>query len=242
MPSAFDPASLLPRIELRVLLLLAIAAAGAWAFIELADLVREGDSLAFDRALLLALRDPADPADLLGPGWLEGVGRDITALGGAGVLALITAATAAYLILIGKPHAAVFVVVAVLGGLVLSTVLKIGFARPRPDLVPHAAVVYTPSFPSGHAMLSAATYLTLGALLARMHAQRAVKVFFLGMAVVLTVLVGVSRIYLGVHWPTDVLAGWAAGAVWASVCLLAARWFQRRRVVEKSIDGRNLDP
>lgn len=242
MPSAFDPASLLPRIELRVLLLLAIAAAGAWAFIELADLVREGDSLAFDRAMLLALRDPADPADLLGPGWLEAVGRDITALGGGGVLALITAATAAYLILIGKPHAAVFVVVAVLGGLVLSTVLKIGFARPRPDLVPHAAVVYTPSFPSGHAMLSAATYLTLGALLARMHAQRAVKVFFLGMAVVLTVLVGVSRIYLGVHWPTDVLAGWAAGAVWASVCLLAARWFQRRRVVEKSIDGRNLDP
>jgi undecaprenyl-diphosphatase len=242
VPSAFDPASLLPRIELRVLLLLAIAAAGAWAFIELADLVREGDSLAFDRAMLLALRDPADPADLLGPGWLEAVGRDITALGGGGVLALITAATAAYLILIGKPHAAVFVVVAVLGGLVLSTVLKIGFARPRPDLVPHAAVVYTPSFPSGHAMLSAATYLTLGALLARMHAQRAVKVFFLGMAVVLTVLVGVSRIYLGVHWPTDVLAGWAAGAVWASVCLLAARWFQRRRVVEKSIDGRNLDP
>lgn len=229
------------RIELRVLLLLAVIAAGAWVFIELADVVREGEAASFDRALLLALRNPADPSDPLGPRWVEEMGRDITALGGFAVLFIVTAATAVYLLLIGKPHAALFVIVAVAGGEVLSTLFKAGFARPRPDLVPHGATVYTASFPSGHAMLSAVAYLTLGALLARMHAQRAVKVFFLGVAVLLTILVGASRVYLGVHWPTDVLAGWAAGAVWASLCLLAARWFQRRGAVERSVDGDAAD-
>jgi undecaprenyl-diphosphatase len=226
-----------PRIELRVLLLLAVVAGGAWAFVELADAVRDGGSASFDRTLLLALRNPVDAADPLGPRWVEEVGRDITALGGLAVLFIVTAATAVYLLLIGKPHAALFVVAAVAGGELLATLFKAGFARPRPDLVPHGATVYTASFPSGHAMLSAVTYLTLGALLARMHAQAAVKVFFLGVAVLLTVLVGASRVYLGVHWPTDVLAGWSAGAVWAALCLLAARWFQRRGAVEPSVEA-----
>jgi undecaprenyl-diphosphatase len=223
------------RPELRVLLLLAIVAGGAWAFVELADLVLDGGALAFDRTLLLALRNPADPTDPLGPRWVEEIGRDITALGGLAVLFIVTAATVVYLLLVGKPHAALFVLVAVAGGEVLSMLFKAGFARPRPDLVPHGATVYTASFPSGHAMLSAVTYLTLGALLARMHAERAVKLFFIGLAVLITLLVGASRVYLGVHWPTDVLAGWSAGAVWASLCLLAARWFQRRGAVEPSL-------
>src|SRR5690606_26095037 len=94
---------------------------------------------------------------------------------------------------------------------------------------------YTASFPSGHAMMSAVTYLTLGALLARLHRPPALKAFFLGVAMGLTLLVGVSRVYLGVHWPTDVLAGWAAGSVWASACWLAARFFQRRGSVEDGL-------
>ncbi len=232
-----DRLPLTRRIELRVLLLLAVAAAGAWAFIELADVVREGEAASFDRALLLALRNPADAADPLGPRWIEEIGRDITALGGFAVLFIVTASTVTYLLLIGKPHAALFVLVAVAGGELLSSLFKLGFARPRPELVPHGATVYSASFPSGHAMLSAVTYLTLGALLARLHRQRAVKLFFIGVAVALTLLVGASRVYLGVHWPTDVLAGWSAGAVWAALCLLAARWFQRRGAVEPSVDG-----
>lgn len=83
------------------------------------------------------------------------------------------------------------------------------------------------SFPSGHSKLSAVTYLTLGGLLARMHPQPWVKTYLLLLATLLTFLVGVSRVYPGVHWPTDVLAGWAAGAAWALLCWLFAGWLQQ---------------
>ena len=106
--------------------------------------------------------------------------------------------------------------VAVGGGVLLSTLLKIGFDRPRPDLVPHGAVVYA-SFPSGHAMLSAVVYLTLGALLARVQPRRLLKLYLLGLAILLTVAVGISRVYLGVHWPTDVVAGWASAPLGAAL-------------------------
>ena len=114
----------------------------------------------------------------------------------------------------------------------LSTLLKIGFDRPRPDLVPHEAIVYTASFPSGHAMLAAVVYLTLGALLARVQPRRLLKLYLLGLAILLTVAVGASRVYLGVHWPTDVVAGWAVGAAWALLCWAAALWLQRQGRVE----------
>jgi undecaprenyl-diphosphatase len=158
--------------------------------------------------------------------------RDFTALGGIGVLSAVTLAVVGFLVLTRKRHAAAAVAVAVLGGLLLSQALKWGFARPRPDLVPHGQTVYTQSFPSGHAMLSAVVYLTLGALLARTQPRRRVKLYFLAVAGVLTAVVGVSRVYLGVHWPTDVLGGWAVGAGWALLCWLAMLWLQRRGQVE----------
>ncbi len=123
-------------------------------------------------------------------------------------------------------------VIAVAGGVLLSTGLKAGFAWPRPELVPHAVSVYTASFPSGHAMMSAVVYLTLGVLLARVQPQRWLKAYLLGLAAVLTVLVGSSRVYLGVHWPTDMLAGWAAGAAWALLGWLMAVWLQQRGQIE----------
>jgi undecaprenyl-diphosphatase len=196
--------------------------------------VIEGETRAMDRGLLLALRDPADPSDPIGPRWLEEVARDVTALGSTAILTFATAAVAGYLVLSRRRAAALLVLVAVAGGTLLSTLLKLGFERPRPDLVPHAVEVYTASFPSGHAMLSAVTWLTLGALLMRVEPRRRVKAYVLAMAVLTTLLVGASRIYLGVHWPTDVLAGWCIGAAWALICWLAALWLQRRGRVEET--------
>jgi undecaprenyl-diphosphatase len=218
--------------EFAVLTALALAAAAAWGFAELADDVLEGETHAFDQWVLLALRSATDLSDPLGPGWLEELMRDVTALGSTGILTFITLAVAGFLALDRKTHAALFVLVAVGGGMLLSTGLKMGFDRPRPDLVPHGAIVYTASFPSGHSMLAAVAYLTLGALLARVQPRRVLKLYLLGLAILLTVAVGASRVYLGVHWPTDVLAGWAIGAAWALFCWAAALWLQRRGQVE----------
>lgn len=159
--------------------------------------------------------------------------RDFTALGGIPFLVLLTLAVSTYLFLDGKGRIALLVLLAVAGSLILSSALKHGFQRPRPDLVPHGSYVYTTSFPSGHSTMAAAVYLTLGTLLARVQARRRQKAVLLAFALLLTVLVGASRVYLGVHWPTDVLAGWTAGGTWALVCWFLARWLQKRGQIEQ---------
>lgn len=224
------------RQELIILVAILMATTGFWLFAELADEVTEGETHAFDRQLLLALRNPADLSDPLGPPWLEELGRDITALGGVGVLTFLTVAVSGYLALQRKLRTMMLVLAAVLSGHLLSMLLKSGFDRPRPDLVPHGAFVYTASFPSGHSMMAAITYLTLGALLARTQPRRRLKIYLLSLAMIITVLVGLSRVYLGVHWPTDVLAGWTAGAAWALLWWLAAVWLQRRGSVERTAE------
>jgi undecaprenyl-diphosphatase len=241
-PLAREARSQLPRLlerwlpralrEAAILVSIALAAASLVLFAQLTDEVIEGETHAFDEAVLLALRHAGDPSDPIGPGWFEDAMRDFTALGSLGVLAFLTAAVTGFLILQGKRHAALLVVVAIGGGILVSTLTKLGFDRPRPDLVPHGATVYTASFPSGHSMMSAVTYLTLGALLARVQAQRRLKLYLLGLAVAITVLVGFSRVYIGVHWPTDVLAGWALGAAWALMCWAVALWLQLRGKIE----------
>ena len=230
------------RLEFDTLALLVVASVGTWGFVNIADEVREGSTRSVDERVLLAMRSTADVTDPIGPRWFEEMARDFTALGGTALLLLIALAAATYLLLLGQRRAALFVAVAVGGGQLLSTLFKMGFDRPRPDLVPHGSWVYTASFPSGHAMMSAVTYLTLGALLARLHKPRALKAFFLGIAVLLTIFVGLSRVYLGVHWPTDVAAGWAAGSVWASACWLLAFAFQRRGKVEAPIGPQGTPP
>ena len=227
--SGYVPPVLLER---RVLLALLLIAAALWAFLGLADEVREGEQFRLDRAILLLFRDAADPTDPIGPPWLESAVRDITALGGTVVLTIVAAGAVIFLFLSGKRGAALFVLAAVVGAITLSFAIKAGIERPRPDLVPHGTAVYTASFPSGHATGAAATYLTLGALLARFQAHRRLKIFLLSFATTLTVLIGLSRVYLGVHWPSDVLAGWTLGASWALLCWLVARWLQRRGAVE----------
>ena len=218
-----------------VLLALAGIAAGVWGFALLADEVREGGTQAFDQRLLLAFRH-SDTKAPLGRPWVQEAARDITSLGGTAVLTLVTAIAAGFLALDGKKHMALFLFGATLGGMAAGTILKDAFHRPRPDLVPYSAYVSGASFPSGHSMMSAVTYLTLGALLARSQERKRVKAYFLLVAMLLTFAVGVTRVYLGVHWPTDVLAGWTAGAVWALLCWLTARRLQARRTLEREAE------
>ncbi|MER9895608.1 phosphatase PAP2 family protein [Mesorhizobium sp. M0119] len=214
-------------LEFPVLLAGLIIAGGLWGFEELMEMARATTPHAFDTEILLAFRKAGQPDNPIGPAWLEGAMRDITSLGSASVLVLITAAMIVYLLLIRRPGAALLMFVAVAGGQLLSSVLKFDIDRPRPDLVSHLADVASLSFPSGHAMLSAVTYLTLGSMAARFLPGRTTKIYVLGLAVLTTVVVGISRIYLGVHWPSDVLAGWCAGFAWAMLCWLAARFLQR---------------
>jgi|SRR5579862_4514257 len=216
--------------ELSVLLAFAGIVGGIWVFALIAGEVMEGDTGAIDQRLLLAMRQP-DRSPIGSPA-MQDAARDVTALGGPVVLTLLTVITGGFLLLDGKKHMGWFVYGSVTGGLIVSWLLKDFYQRPRPDLVPHAAYVSTTSFPSGHSMMSAVTYLTLGALLARSQKRKSLKAYFLLLAVVLTFLVGVSRVYLGVHWPTDVLAGWIAGASWAIFCWLAARRLQARHTIE----------
>jgi undecaprenyl-diphosphatase len=203
-------------------------AALAFVFVNIADEMVEGETRAFDERVLLALRDPADLKQPIGPTWLEGAMVDLTALGGVPALTLITIFVLLYLLVSRRFENAALVACSIIGGAILTTLLKNGFARPRPDLVDHLVDVQSLSFPSGHAMSSAVVYLTLGALLARVERRRAVRGYIFAVAGFLTLLIGTSRVYLGVHYPTDVLAGWTLGAAWALACWLVARWLRPR--------------
>lgn len=223
----------LGRRELALLTALGLLAGGAWAFLELADEVLEGTTRTYDEWMVLALRNPADLSDPLGPRWVEELGRDVTALGGSGVLLFWTTAAVGYLLLRRLRRTALFVGLAVTLGMLASHLLKLAFARPRPDLVPHETHVYSTSFPSGHAMMAALTYLTLTVLLAYLlGARHREQLYLLIVALIVTLGVGVSRVYLGVHWPTDVLAGWTAGAFWALLSWVVAYGLRRRGLLE----------
>ena len=219
----------LAALERRTLASVGLIAAALLGFASLADRVLDGEPHGFDTRVLLALRVAGDASDPIGPGWFEEAMRDITALGSTSVLALVTIAVVGFLALTARRRTALLLTVAVLGAFALNHLLKWVFDRPRPDLVPHGAQVYTQSFPSGHAMISAAVYLTVGALLARTQSTPAAQAWLLGVAISLALLVGISRVYLGVHWPTDVLAGWALGAAWALAWAMLMAHLQRRR-------------
>ncbi|TNF21639.1 MAG: phosphatase PAP2 family protein [Rhodobacteraceae bacterium] len=221
------------HIELSSVILLGLAVATIWTLAELSDEVVEGSTSDLDRDILLLLRTPGDLSDPIGPFWLEEMGRDFTALGGVAVLALTTLFVSVFFMLWRQWASALYILVAVGGGIVISSLAKEFFDRPRPDLVPHGSLVHTASFPSGHSMMAAVTYLSLGVLIARLQPRLFLKVYILAIAVFLTLLVGMSRVYMGVHWPTDVAAGWLAGAAWALVCLIVARSLADRGHIEQ---------
>lgn len=210
-------------------LLMSIAAVSGLilAFLHIADEMIEGEMEAFDRTVLMLFRDPANIDVTIGPPWVHEMVRDITALGSFALLGLIVLAVCTYLVLARMRAEALLIITSVLGGTILSTLLKMGYNRPRPDLTA-MSTQFTASFPSGHAMLSAVTFLTLGALLARLAPTRALRIFSIGAAVFLTLIIGISRLYMGVHYPSDVLAGWCLGAAWALLCSAIASVLQRR--------------
>ena len=218
--------------EPAMLVVLFLVIAATWGFIELADNVMEGDTEAFDRWAVRSMRQADDPAEPIGPRWVQEMGRDATALGGLGWLVFFTLVVAGYLLMDGKWRMSLFVIAAIGSGTAVSFFLKQLFSRPRPDIVPHLSHVHSPSFPSGHSMLSAVVYLTLGALLAASLPRARLKVYVLSIAAFLTFVVGVSSVYLGVHYPTDVLAGWTSGLAWSLGCWWFAHWLQLRGRVE----------
>lgn len=225
---------MLAHVELRTVMPLLLVGCLAWAFAELADEVVDDETHAFDRAILLAMREPGDPADPLGPPWMHEVGRDVTALGGITILGLLTASILGYLWMRGLHRLGWALLAGISGAGIFTQSLKALFGRPRPDLVPYMTEVHSAAFPSGHASMSAATYLVLGMILARAHRRRALRAYIVSVCVVLTLLVGISRVYIGVHWPTDVLAGWTLGGLWATCVWTAVRWFENRAPLESA--------
>lgn len=216
------------RTETRALLIWVCGLGAAWAFLNVADEVSEGETSALDRHLLLMLRRPGALDDPIGPRWLEKSLRDVTALGGFTVLTLLTLLWVLAFTLYGHRRQAWIMGATMVLAQVSSETLKALYDRPRPALVPHGSIVYSQSFPSGHSALSAAAFLTLATLIASLAPRRAIKVMTFAVASLLVVAVGFSRIYLGVHWPTDVLAGWCLGSAWAFVAWVALSLLRRQ--------------
>ena len=205
-------------------------------FGEIVDEVLEGDSHELDTKILLMLREPGNADSPLGPVWFEEMVRDFTSLGGMGPLTLITLTVFVYLILRNLKGHAFYLLATVITGTALSNLLKIGFDRPRPDLVPHGSMTFTNAFPSGHSFMATVVYLTLAVILSQAEKSRSAKIYILSLGVLISVIVGASRVYLGVHWPSDVLAGWVIGAGWALLFWVLAEYLKMRNVLKKRGD------
>ena len=224
----------LTQQEAVVLVALLMLVLSLFGFVKIAEELGEGELVGFDEWLLRLLRVPGQPHLPIGPAWLLEAAQDNTLMGGRTMLVSVVVFAIGYLALEGKYGAIWIVTAAAAGGGILETVLKRLFDRGRPSVVPHLVAVTSPSFPSGHSMLGAIMYLTFGALLARFSTRRRTRIYLLTVAVLTTVVVGVSRVYLGVHYPSDVLAGWCAGLIWALTCWLVARYLQYRGTIDRS--------
>jgi undecaprenyl-diphosphatase len=202
------------------------AALLALVFVLLGGEVLEGDTGHFDAALL----DRAQALRHAYPGMVP-VMRDFSGLGSTAVLTLVTVLTVAYLLLVVQPRTAALVTVSMVCGAVLVTCFKTAYGRWRPGAAYAAYAVDGPSFPSGHAGMSAIAFLTIGALVAATRTRVAERAFFVSAGLLLSLLVGISRVVLGVHWGTDVIGGWAFGTGWALTWLLIDRvWMNRRGI------------
>lgn len=191
---------------------------GTACFVALAVAVATGEGQVelADEAIFAWLRSGAPS----GIPWFTEAVRDVSSLGSLSILIGTSLIAFAYLALLGRWWAAFHVFIAAAGGIALGMGLKIPFDRARPDLLLHESQVFTRSFPSAHATASAAVFLTLAALVARERNSAAQRGYILAVIAMIVILIGISRIYLGVHWPSDVAAGWALGSAWACGCWL----------------------
>ncbi len=214
-----------PSYRTRLLAGLAAIAAACFVFLKIWSEVTEPGSRTLDSAILLSMRVAGHPDIPIGPVWLREVMAEISSLGGGTALTLLLIGACGYLIVKGAGKRALWLAGAVLSGSLAVTLLKHFFGRPRPELIDHLVGTQTLSFPSGHAANSALVYLTIAALASDHEPSRAARIYLLAVAITLTLLIGFSRIYLGVHWPSDVLAGWTFGAAWALAWRLATTRF-----------------
>jgi len=221
--------------ELTVLTGMLIVTGGVWIYVALSTAVMGGTLDHFDESVVRSMRQPDDAMQPRGPDWFNEMARDITAMGGYTILLIIILGVSGFLWLNKKYYAMWFLIAATITGYLFMMSLKVIMDRPRPDFVSQLSHTHSASFPSGHSMMAAIVYLTCGALLTRMSEKRRIKFYFLAVPMLITLLVGMSRVYMGVHFPTDVLAGWTAGLVWATACWLMARWMQNRGWVDQSL-------
>ncbi|HEY0053678.1 MAG TPA: phosphatase PAP2 family protein [Caulobacteraceae bacterium] len=231
----------LGRTEVGALVALTVIAGGVATFLEVADDMTEADGQALDLAVLRALRpNPANLHDALGPPWLEHAMAELTSLGGLSVLLAFATAAVGFLVMQKRRGSAMFLGFTLAGGLGLSEFFKGMFERGRPDAVYRTFETINASFPSGHALMATVFYLTIGVMVARTQTRKRVKAYMVGVAVALALIVGVTRVWLGAHWLSDVLAGWSLGAAWAMFVWLSAyliaRWRARHDVA--SLDHR----
>lgn len=207
--------------------------AGLWLFIEVTEEVSDDDAHTFDNYVLTSLRNPDDLTQPIGPEWGAEVARDITSLGSKTLLVLIVLTVAGFLFLKRHPKQGWLIIIVSFMGLLLTLGLKMAFMRERPDAVPHLSSAVTRSYPSGHTMMSAVIYLSLAAMLSYIQESRLVKMYSIGIALFITFVVGLSRVYLGVHYPTDVMAGWAVGLAWAAFCWILFRYINHKYIKDE---------
>jgi undecaprenyl-diphosphatase len=217
------------KIEIKVLVAALAVVVGTLTFIFIAGFVAKGSTNYFDVQVLRSLRTTGNLARPIGPRWLFEIMRDITSLGGSTIVSLITIFVIVYFIL-QKQYSMLFLVLAaVIGGGIIDLELKTIFSRIRPQVVPSLIQEISYGFPSGHSMMSTIIYLSLASLIARLQVRWRDKVYIISFAIFLSFIIGISRIYLGVHYPTDVLGGWSIGLAWAALCWLVAWYISKKR-------------
>lgn len=214
---------------IKVLLSLLVIVCGLWGFLEISDEVIEGEALSYDEWILASMRDKI--GNPIGPNWLPGSMKNITALGSTSVLIVVILSVSGFLMLHKNYKSAVLILITSCIGVGLVILLKNTFGRARPELVSHLVEVTSRSYPSGHTTMSAVVYLSLASMLAHLQDRKRVKIYSITIAILLTFMVGISRVYLGVHYPSDVLAGWALGLSWASICWILFRYLRKIIVV-----------
>jgi undecaprenyl-diphosphatase len=219
--------------EIKILLVLLTFFLSLFVFINVGMLVTNGTTKQFDESIIKYFRVERNNSEPTGPYFLTESMRDITSLGGETVITIITIFVVGFLLLQKRYDAMWLVLAATIGGALISFGLKEFYGRERPDISYRLISVTPLSFPSGHSMMSAIVYLTQAAIIARIQKNKKIRIYILSAALFLVFIIGFSRVYLGVHYPTDVIGGWTVGLAWASFCWLVAWYLQKRNKLKQ---------